>query len=232
MSTRAHTKVFGLKIPVRQNVLAGALGVVAALVIWYNLRSSDDSEPVATVPKTETASNPAPPTMRRKPRTDRRTGTSSDRGTLKIKPVDASDGRIDPTLRTDLIARLQSVTPVAGGRSLFESGPAAAQMAMGQLPNVKVPVGPKPNPGPVTPVILSPSVNIPLRYFGFVHPAARNDFNRGLFMDGDNILIAKEGEELEGKYLVVELNANSARMEDTQLRQGQTLPVTPEASIQ
>jgi hypothetical protein len=44
--------------------------------------------------------------------------------------------------------------------------------------------------------------------------------------------VAKEGEALEGRFLVVELKAESARVEDTQLRQGQILPVMPEVPAQ
>jgi hypothetical protein len=50
-----------------------------------------------------------------------------------------------------------------------------------------------------------------------------------LFLDGDNILMGGEGDVLEKRYLIVALTPNSARLEDTQMKQGQDVPVTPAA---
>lgn len=81
-------------------------------------------------------------------------------------------------------------------------------------------------------------VAIPLKYYGYVKPSQTQPVpkqpntvsnNRGFFLDGDNVLVASEGEVLKQRYLVVELTPNSARLEDTQLRQGQTLPVVAAA---
>ena len=77
-----------------------------------------------------------------------------------------------------------------------------------------------------------PPVNIPLRYYGFVKPSWRGDGNRGYFMEGENILMATEGDVLEGHFLVVALSPNKARVEDIQLKQGQDLPFIPEAIAQ
>jgi hypothetical protein len=75
-----------------------------------------------------------------------------------------------------------------------------------------------------------PPFNIPLKYYGFVKPSAHAlDGSRGFFMDGDNILVGGEGDVLEKRFLIVALTPNSARLEDTQAKQGQELQVTPEA---
>jgi hypothetical protein len=75
-------------------------------------------------------------------------------------------------------------------------------------------------------------VNIPLKYYGFVKPASRVDANRGFFMAGDNVLVGIEGDMLMSRYLVVSLTPTSARIEDTQMKQGQDLLVAPEANAQ
>ena len=75
-----------------------------------------------------------------------------------------------------------------------------------------------------------PQVNIPLKYYGYVRRGERAAGNRGFFLDGDNVLVASEGDVLKSHYLVVELTPTSARMEDTQMRQGQTLPVVQAAT--
>ena len=79
---------------------------------------------------------------------------------------------------------------------------------------------------------LASQVNIPLKFYGFVRPAEKGQNNRGLFLDGDNILVASEGELIDHRYLVRELSALTARLEDTQVKQGQTLQVVPEARQQ
>jgi hypothetical protein len=72
-------------------------------------------------------------------------------------------------------------------------------------------------------------VNVPLKYYGYVKPQDGKEANRGLFLDGDIVLVAVEGQMIKGRYLVVELTPNRARIEDTQLRQSQDLPVIPVA---
>jgi hypothetical protein len=72
-------------------------------------------------------------------------------------------------------------------------------------------------------------VNIPLKYYGFMKPMEPGQANRGLFLDGDNVLVASEGQTLKQRYMVVELGPNTAKMEDTTVKQGQTLPVVPAA---
>jgi hypothetical protein len=71
-----------------------------------------------------------------------------------------------------------------------------------------------------------------LKYYGFAKPIGTGESNRGFFLDGDNILIASEGEVVKQKYLIVELTPTSARVEDTELKQGKPLPLEPEARDQ
>jgi hypothetical protein len=51
-----------------------------------------------------------------------------------------------------------------------------------------------------------------------------------LFLDGDNVLVVAEGQVVKQRFLIVELTPTTARIEDTQMKQGQTLPVTPVAN--
>jgi hypothetical protein len=53
---------------------------------------------------------------------------------------------------------------------------------------------------------------------------------RGFFMEGDNILVAIEGQLIQQRYLVVQLTPKTAKLEDTQLKLGQTLQLVPEAA--
>ncbi len=91
---------------------------------------------------------------------------------------------------------------------------------------------PKPLPGPAAAAAAAakPALNIPLRYYGFVRPAEAGKTNSGLFLDGDNVLVVSEGQVVKQRFLIVELTPTGARIEDVQLRQGQTLPVIPVAN--
>jgi hypothetical protein len=227
------TKIFGMQVGIDPKLLVGGLVVFAGLIFWFNSRG-DDAAPASTLaPHSGVAPVPVVPVSSRS-KTARRNRVNTDRGVLRIRPVDATRGDIDPTLRLDLLARLQSVEQAKPGRSLFEIGPdpvavAAALPAVPKGPVIPV-VSQQTVAGPVRPV--APQVNIPLKFYGFVRPAEKGQNNRGLFLEGDNILIAAEGELIDHRYLVRELNAANARLEDTQIKQGQTLPVVPEARQQ
>jgi len=117
---------------------------------------------------------------------------------------------------------------------VFETGPApltAEQMKKMHGPTIV----PAPLPPQVTTNQSGPGAmaqNIPLKYYGFAKPAAQGQQDRGFFLEGDNVLVAVEGDVLDQHYLVVELRPDSARLEDTQAKQGATLPVVAEARTQ
>ena len=235
MSAGAQTKIFGIRVGVDPKWIVVGLIAAAALLFWMNSKSNDQtSGPIASAARTTAVppSDGAVP-LRNRARLARRTvQPANERGVLRLKPVDATDGRIDPTLRLDLLSRLQSVQPMTPGRSLFEVGPSqqdvAAQKLAANAPKIPIRTPAVPQPAP-PPVPVRPQVNIPLKFYGFVKPESKGETNRGLFLENDNILVAQEGDVLDRKYLVVELTPNTARLEDVQLKQGQTLTVVPEA---
>jgi hypothetical protein len=47
-------------------------------------------------------------------------------------------------------------------------------------------------------------------------------------MDGDQILVASEGEVLKKRYRVVRIGVNSVVMEDLEFKAEQTLPLEPQ----
>jgi hypothetical protein len=235
-SARKGTRLFGIQINSDPRLIVGALVAIAAVLFWYN--SSGDDSGQASSPSVGTlpgAAGPAPASPRPAAVVQRRNASlTSDRTTLRLRAVDATRGDVDPTLRLDLLNRLASIQQAAAGRSLFElatTPPAAVVSApkiVGPTIQVKNPV----LPGQLGPgsTALPITVNIPFKYYGYVKPTSPVPANKGLFLDGENILVASEGELVRQRYLVVELTPNSARLEDTQLKQGQTLPVMPVAA--
>src|ERR1700677_1278069 len=141
---------------------------------------------------------------------------------------------IDPTLRLDLLAKVQAVEMQGGNRNLFQFSTApppplpkepivkVANGVAGQNPNQPPPGPPQPPPPPSAPPIL-------LKYYGY--SSARGDNRKhAFFLDGDDILMAGEGEVVKKRYRVVRIGVNSVVMEDTQFKHEQTLPLQEEAA--
>ena len=220
------TTIFGIRLNLDPKILVGALIALAVVLYWYN--SSGDETGGSSSGVQRPAGNAAPAANRT--RTANRLRGQNERGTLRLRPVEGGRGDIDPTLRLDLLDKVRAVRPETGSRNLFEDGPVAAQN-MPAVPKM-APMMPKAittTPTAMPSTNLNLAVHIPFKYYGFARPAEKGDANRGFFMEGDNIFVAAEGDVLERRYLIVALTPNIAKIEDTQLKQGQDLPVTPEA---
>jgi len=237
--TQQGTKIFGFRIPLDPKIFVGILFAIGLLLAWHNFSGGSDDHPSTVArPAVAAATTAAPTAASSLSQNIARRADLANRakqGVLHFKPVDPTHGDIDPTLKLWLLERVRSVKPLQGGRNLFETGPELAQAGAQLLPKVNrmmpkpvQPIGPMASAGPMAP----PPVNIPLRYYGFVKPSWRGDGNRGYFMEGENILMATEGDVLEGQFLVVALSPNKARVEDIHLKQGQDLPLIPEAIAQ
>jgi hypothetical protein len=234
MSSAAQTKIFGLRVGIDPKILVACLIGLAALLFWYNSRGDETTAGSSSTPTRNVAepavSTPAR-TVKSRLQADRRRGSKEDRGTLRLRAVDPTRGDVDPTLRLDFLDRLSKVQEPKTMRNLFETGPAAL-IGGGQVPNriipVKAPVmAPPMGPTHSLPNAITP--NIPLKYYGFAKPLNSGEGSRGFFMDGDNVLVAVEGQLVQQRYLVVQLTPTTARMEDTQIKMQQTLQVVPEA---
>jgi hypothetical protein len=234
MNATAQTKIFGIRLGIDPKILVVGLLGIAAVIFWINSRGGNEgSSPHVINP--EQTSPIASSVTKGARQADRRRGSHQDRGTLRLRAVDPTRGDVDPTLRLDFLDRLSKVQAPASMRNLFEAGPAIEPGAPGAaVPNrviaVKTPELPRVRPSyPITPQI---AANIPYKYYGFAKPVNPGDGNRGFFMEGDNVFVAVEGQLLQNRYLVVQLTPNDARVEDTQVKLGKTLPVVPEAREQ
>ena len=139
---------------------------------------------------------------------------------------------VDPTLRLDLLSKVQSVQLEGGTRNLFQfsmppAPPASAVKgpvikpktpAEIQAENLAKPVVP---PGPPPP----PPIN--LKYFGY-SSLRRDGKKRAFFLDGEDIFVAAEGELIKKRYKVIRIGVNSVEVEDTQVQSKQTLPLQQE----
>lgn len=232
MSAPAQTRIFGIRLSVDPKFLVLGLIAVAGLLFWYNSRDDEEGASQTAVKQTVQPAT-VPAATRAHAIRARRSNQTSEHATLRVRPIDAASGDVDPTLRLGLLARLQSVALPAGERNVFESGQEAITAQQAAL----AAKAPKIMPGPLPPAVATrnntpPPFSIPLKYYGFAKSASKTEPNSGFFLDGDNVLVASEGELLQKRYLVVELTANAAKLEDTQVKQGETMQVVPEAVVQ
>jgi len=130
----------------------------------------------------------------------------------------------DPSLRLDLLAKVQAVKLEGGERNLFQFGPPPPPKAI-EPKIVPKSIGPAPPPenksGEPPP---KPPTPIPLKFYGYASEA-RLGPRRAFFLDGDEILVAAEGELLKRRYRVVRIGINSCVVEDIEQQHQQTLPL-------
>jgi hypothetical protein len=228
----------GADDPKRVIILVGLIAVGGYLALSDRL-SGPSSTPAAstTVPAIRQAPVPveAPQPARPAARSSPRSRVQSDEFHPVMHPKRPEDridtAKVDPTLRLDLLAKVQSAESAGPGRNVFQFGQAPLP------PEPKVPLKPAvpaaaataPKPQPTTPPGPPPPPPITLRYYGFSSvpgSAAKTAF----FLDGEDILVAKEGETLKRRYRVVRIGATSVVMEDTESKRQQTIPLAEEAA--
>jgi hypothetical protein len=150
-----------------------------------------------------------------------------------LKPRTGEDRQdpmsIDPTLRLDLLAKVQSLEPAGGRRNVFQFGSAPPPEPDKEEPKIipkKKVAGPPPPPEEAKPAepVKPPPAPIPLKYYGYSTQKA-DGRKRAFFLDGEDILVASEGETVKRRYKVVRIGVSSVVMEDIEQKREQTLPL-------
>ena len=222
-------------------VVLGGLVLIGGYLFYSNVLSgpsaSEPGRPSGTVSRGSAAAPtaaayPGTQTVVRRPPS--RFGEEF-RPSLKPKrPEDRVDPMsIDPTLRLDLLAKVQAVDMQGGNRNLFQFSTApppplpkepivpvkTPQQVAKEGAQKKIDAGPPPPP---------PAPPITLKYYGYSSTRG-DDRKRAFFLDGDEILVAGEGELVKKRYRVVRIGVNSVVMEDSQFKHEQTLRLQEEA---
>ena len=227
-------------------VILVALLVVAVIVFFVNSSSSPDSGYAPPTAKSGVASTatkgpgtapvdaPAPTGSRQSRAAERefRPAVRPKRGEARPDPT-----TIDPTLKLDLLAKLQQVNVEGSHRSIFDFGQAPPPPAA--KPPVAIAKGPKaPNPltpdKPATPVAATPPPTpqappVPLKFFGYIS-ASNQPSKRAFFMEGEDIHVVREGDVVKNRYKIVRIGVNSVTVEDMQFKSQQTLPLEEQAT--
>ena len=155
-------------------------------------------------------------------------GIGPKRGEAKRDPT-----TIDPTLRLDLLAKVQNVQPSSSLRNLFAFG--SAQVIATALPpmpggRAKIPLGPQPlppTPQPLTHQDPPPPPTAPpmtFKYYGY-RMSKSSGVRTAFLLDGEDIILAAESDTVKKRYRIVKIDAKSITIEDTQFKKSQTLPL-------
>jgi hypothetical protein len=240
----------------RLAILVGVLVVLGGYSLYTNVLSGPSSSPpprpkpaVAAVKPAHVGSHKGsvltegPSQSEPQPVSSRAASSSRSseefRPSLKPKrPEDRVDPMsIDPTLRLDLLAKVQAVNIEGGRRNLFQVGAAPlppeplVPVKRGGAMQVAGKTGPELPPSAQPPMMASAPVAPPitLKYYGYSSIRGDNR-KRAFFLDGEDILVAAEGETVKKRYRVVHIGVNSVVMEDTQFKHEQTLQLQEEAA--
>ena len=151
------------------------------------------------------------------------TPANSSAGNQPKKPAvtDVADnGTLDPRLRLDILAASQSKKYEAGGRNIFrmEAPPVSTTVADVRT---RPPFGPDPPPTPTPP---PPPPPIPLKFYGF---ASKPTEPKKIFLfDEGEVFVARQGDIVERKYKVIQINNASVIIEDVLNNNKQTIPLS------
>lgn len=136
----------------------------------------------------------------------------------KTGTVQVADNTLDPRLRLDILAASQSKKYEAGGRNIFrmEEKPIETTLTKVRQPYT---VDPPPTPTP-TP----PPPPIPLKFYGFA--SKTNEPKKVFLADESEVFVAKQGEIVERRYKVIQINTASVIIEDALNSNRQTIQLT------
>jgi hypothetical protein len=229
----------------------GVLGVVAAYLVYSQFFSGPSYTTVQPPARSDnSAAAPGPAATSQGPDVSRaqnaaRPASRSRNGEFHpvLVPKKKEDRianifDIDPTLRLDLLAKVMKVPPAGGERDLFQISNTppvrVAEALKGPEPKVYPFVGPRQPPPPPPPQPAAPVITpIPLKYYGYsaLNPnGKRTAYFLSPGPDGDEILEAKEGTVLKGRYRIVQIGVDKVLVEDTQDKRRQPLNLEPEVT--
>jgi hypothetical protein len=220
----------------KQYMWLGGLLVVLIGVYFLNREPSSPATPATSQTVRTTPSIARPGAIvpdSSGPKLATRSGRRADdfRPSLKL-PEGIDVTKIDPTLKIDLLARLQKVPLEGGARSVFDYG-------------APPPPPPPPPVAPIKPEVIAaqqkaaqeaaearktikpPPPPIPLKFYGYANRSS-GPARQAFFLDGEDIQIKGENDVIRGRYKIIRIGINSAVVEDLQSHDQQTLPLVAE----
>lgn len=222
--------------------ILGVLLALAAVILYSNMSSTPDApapRPLAPPPAV-TQSTPGIAA----PETHHRVASSGAVAEFKprqgaVRPEDRPDpATVDPTLRLDLLAKVQAVELTGAARNIFQFGaappppPAKPIELPKNVPKIAIngPRATAPPPKPSGPPAPPSAPPITFKYYGYKISKTTGS-KEAFLLDGDDIIIAAENEHVKrGRYRVVRIGTTSITIEDTQYKSTQILQLEEPAA--
>lgn len=138
----------------------------------------------------------------------------------KSSAPQAANDTLDPRLHVYELAISQNKKYEAGGRNIFRMEEAKIPIDR-TVASVRQPYGPDPLPTPTPP---PPPPPIPLKFYGF---ASKPNEAKRIFLDDEGeVFVARQGDIVERKYKIVQINNTSVIIEDVLNSNRQTVQLT------
>ena len=136
---------------------------------------------------------------------------SASSGDERYVPIDVKD----PALRLDRLERIHKLAYPGMRRNIFN----------GELPPPPQPKLPPPIPQPIVPVNTEPPpLVVPFKFYGLaVDP--RSGKRRAFFTNGEDVMIAAEGDTVMARFRLVRIGNSSADLEEIGSARRTTLPL-------
>jgi len=148
------------------------------------------------------------------------TSTQVAQSAKKPGAAQIADNTLDPRLHVPELAASQNVKYEAGGRNIFKMEEVKIPPMQGsarQITEMGPPMYPTPTPTPLPPPI-------PLKFYGF---ASKPTEPKRIFLDDEGeIFVARQGDIVERKYKVIQINNTSVIIEDVLNSNRQTIQLT------
>ncbi|MGZ4787405.1 MAG: hypothetical protein ACXVZX_02725 [Terriglobales bacterium] len=197
----------------KKTIIAGALFLVAILMFVHMLvGSSGPSAPAATTATPATTTAPAARPARRT------AGRRGARATKQTAAAPVTPG-LDPRLQLAQLKGTEEIIYDGTGRNIFMDT---------EDPRIPAPKAPAlldtkntPPPTPAPPVHVPPPIN--LKFFGF---ASGPDHKRVFLAQGDDVMVASEGDIVQRRYKIVKINNNNIEVLDLLSNNRQMIPLT------
>lgn len=206
-----------------------AMGILVPLCVWLvyrNLLGTGDPRVSASVPQAGSGRGAAVSAAQDQTRPAPAPAATARRGRPDESLSQEQLAALDPTLREDLLERSRQVEYSGSSRNIFQT--------YTPPPPPAPPAPPPPPPAPVAdpatrpgPPPTPPPPPISLKFYGVASPPGSGE-KKAFLSDGEEIIIAKEGEVVARFYKVIRIGVNSIELEDSRSQKKQSLPLVEE----
>ena len=218
-------------------ILLGVVGAVACVTVYTQFFSGPELGPTARRPAASRAFTTPQQKVTRRPASRPATGQtfrpSFGSGDGSEEPLDPMT--VDPTLHTDLLAKVRAVEFGGVERNIFRfgerkpkkvEGPTAEELAEAAKRTKEAASKSAPGPPNPKPQVKTPKAPpIKWKYYGFANSSKDTRKRAFLLGEEEEVFIATEGDIFKKRYRIVRIGVNSIVIEDMQFKAEQTLPL-------